>query len=241
MNKSIKRLIEEYMVSFNPSIIGNNIPKSKINTQIVSDVVGVCPEDTNKLREVVLERVRQNPKKPYLLNIDTSKIKSMFELFNGNGTMVYGDNIFQEIEELDLSTWDTSNVTDMAGMFRMCSKLNKINISNFNTSNVTDMANMFDSCRNLTSLDLSNFNTSSVTNMHDMFFDCYNLQSLNISSFNTENVTQIYNMFYHCASLEDVDFSNFSLKSVTAKWNILAKVPRKIQNKFKRQTGLKKI
>ncbi len=241
MNKSIKRLIEEYIVSFNPSIIGNNIPKSKIDAQTVSDVIGVCPEDTNTLREVVLERVRQNPKKPYLLNIDTSKIKSMFELFNGNGNMIYGNNIFQEIEELDLSTWDTYNVTDMAGMFRMCTKLKKINISNFNTSNVTDMANMFDGCRNLTSLDLSNFNTSSVTNMHDMFFDCYNLQSLNISSFNTENVTQIYNMFYHCASLEDVDFSNFSLKSVTAKWNILAKVPRKIQNKFKRQTGLKKI
>ena len=241
MNKSIKRLIEEYIVSFNPAIIANNTPKSKIDTQTVSNVVGVCPEDTNTLREVVLERVRQNPKKPYLLNIDTSKIKSMFELFNGNGNMIYGNNIFQEIEELDLSTWDTSNVTDMAGMFRMCSKLNKINISNFNTSNVTDMSSMFDGCRNLTSLDLSNFNTEKVTNMHDMFFDCYNLQSLNISSFNTENVTQIYNMFYHCASLEDVDFSNFSLKSVTAKWNILAKVSRKIQNKFKRQTGLKKL
>ena len=241
MNKSIKRLIEEYIVSFNPSIIGNNIPKSKIDTQTVSNVVGICPEDLNALREVVLERVKQNPKKPYLLNIDTSKITSMYQLFNGNGTMIYGDNIFQEIEELDLSTWDTSNVTDMGGMFRMCTKLNKINISNFNTSNVTNMANMFDFCRNLTSLDLSNFNTEKVTNMHDMFFDCYNLQSLNISSFNTENVTQIYNMFYHCASLEDVDFSNFSLKSVTAKWNILAKVPRKIQNKFKRQTGLKKL
>lgn len=240
MNKNIKYLIEDY-IAFNPSIIGNNIPKSKINTQTVSDIVGVCPEDTNTLREVVLERVRQNPKKPYLLNIDTSKIKSMFELFNGIGNMIYGNNIFQEIEELDLSTWDTSNVTDMAGMFRMCSKLNKINISNFNTSNVTNMANMFDGCRNLTSLDLSNFNTEKVTNMHDMFFDCYNLQSLNISSFNTENVTQIYNMFYHCASLEDVDFSNFSLKSVTVKWNILTKVPRKIQNKFKRQTGLKKL
>ena len=241
MNKNIKKLIEEYIVSFNPAIIANNTPKSKIDTQIVSNVVGVCPENLNALREVVLERVRQNPKKPYLLNIDTSKITSMYQLFNGNGIMIYGDNIFQEIEELDLSTWDTSNVTDMGGMFRMCSKLKKINISNFNTSNVINMANMFAFCTSLTSLDLSNFNTEKVTVMHDMFFECYNLQSLNISSFNTENVTQIYNMFYHCASLEDVDFSNFSLKSVTVKWNILTKVPRKIQNKFKRQTGLKKL
>ena len=76
MNKNIKYLIEDY-IAFNPAIIVNNTPKSKIDTQTVSNVVGVCPEDTNTLREVVLERVRQNPKKPYLLNIDTSKIKSM--------------------------------------------------------------------------------------------------------------------------------------------------------------------
>lgn len=241
MNKDIKKLIEEYIVSFNPSIIANNTPKSKINTQTVSDIVGVCPEDLNALREVVLERVRQNSKKPYLLNIDTSKITSMYQLFNGNGTMVYGDNIFQEIEELDLSTWDTSNVTDMGGMFRMCTKLNKINISNFNTSNVTNMANMFNFCRSLKSLNLSNFNTENVIDMSNMFSECFNLQSLNISSFNTENVKNIYSMFFYCESLVDVDFSNFSLKSATAKWQILQKVPRKTQNKFKRQTGLKKV
>lgn len=241
MNKSIKKLIEEYIVSFNPAILANNTPKSKIDTQTITDIVGEYPDDLKQLREIVLDRVKQNPKKPNLLNIDTSKITSMFELFNGSKTNIYGNAILQQIEELDLSTWDTSNVTDMSGMFNMCINLKKLNISNFNTENVQNMGLMFSGCRSLISLDLSNFNTINVTNMAQMFSNCYNLKSLNISSFNTENVTQLCCMFYNCESLIDVDFSNISLKSVKAKWDILKKCPRKTQNKFKRQTGLKKV
>ena len=34
----------------------------------------------------------------------------------------------------------------MAGMFYGCSSLNELNLSNFNTNNVTDMSYMFDGC-----------------------------------------------------------------------------------------------
>ena len=240
MNKYIKQLIEDYTYAFNPGVISNQ-RSSRIDREIVSDIVGEYPEDLNELREIVLKRVMENPKKPYLLNIDTSRITSMFELFNGNKLQVYGNEIFKEIEELDLSTWDTSNVTDMGGMFNMCTNLKKLNISNFDTSEVTSMKRMFDNCRNLVSLDLSNFDTTNVTNMADMFFSCNKLQSLNISSFNTEKVTQMYSMFQECNSLVDVDFSNLSLKSVKAKFNIMTNCPRKTQNKFKRQLGLSKL
>ena len=36
-----------------------------------------------------------------------------------------------ELEYLDLSNFDTSNVTDMGWMFNQCNKLKELNISNF--------------------------------------------------------------------------------------------------------------
>ena len=57
-------------------------------------------------------------------------------------------------------------------MFYKCSNITKINLSNFDTSQVTNMYSMFDGCLSLTSLDLSNFDTSQVINMRSMFYDC---------------------------------------------------------------------
>ena len=47
-----------------------------------------------------------------------------------------------------------------------------------NTSNVTDMGGMFYGCRGLISLDLSNFDTSNVTRMYSMFSDCNSLKEI---------------------------------------------------------------
>ena len=57
-------------------------------------------------------------------------------------------------------------------MFIGCSSLTTINISNFNTNNVTDMSHMFNGCSSLKELNLSNFNTNNVTNMGYMFSGC---------------------------------------------------------------------
>ena len=92
-------------------------------------------------------------------------------------------------------------------MFSGCSKLTSLDLSNFNTSNVTDMGNMFSGCSGLTSLDLSNFNTSNVTDMRYMFEYCSGLTSLDLSSFNTSNVTDMKYMFYGCSALETLDYS----------------------------------
>ena len=50
-------------------------------------------------------------------------------------------------------------------MFLGCSSLTSINLSNFNTNNVTNMYGMFYGCRSLTTINLSNFNTNNVTNI----------------------------------------------------------------------------
>ena len=44
-------------------------------------------------------------------------------------------------------------------MFVWCDKLKNINLSNFNTQNVTDMKSMFSECESLKNIDISNFNT----------------------------------------------------------------------------------
>ncbi len=51
------------------------------------------------------------------------------------------------LKELNLSSFNTNNVTDMACMFRRCSSLKKLNISNFNINAKTTLIySMFDGC-----------------------------------------------------------------------------------------------
>ena len=80
-------------------------------------------------------------------------------------------------------------------MFDSNYNLNKLFIDNFDTSQVTNMAGMFNQCYNLTSLDLKNFNTSRVWSMNFMFNRCYKLKELNLVSFNTEKCNNFLDMF----------------------------------------------
>ena len=105
------------------------------------------------------------------------------------------------LTSLDVSNFDTQNVTNMYSMFGVCGNLTSLDVSNFDTQNVTNMCGMFGDCGNLTSIDVSNFDTQSVTNMDFMFFQCYSLTSLDLSNFDTQNVTNMYGMFYGCVNL----------------------------------------
>ena len=96
---------------------------------------------------------------------------------------------------------DTSNVTNMAGMFS--DKYEFIAVPNFDTSNVTNMASMFSNCSNLTYI--PNYNTSAVTNMSGMFSDCSNLEI--VFGMNLNRTTNIENMFYNCSNLTDASYA----------------------------------
>jgi surface protein len=87
----------------------------------------------------------------------------------------------------------------MYGMFEGCSKLTSLDVSNFNTTNVTDMYGMFEGCSNLESLDVSKFNTANVTNMSSMFYGCSTLKTLYCNdSWSCDNSQ---GMFTACTSL----------------------------------------
>ena len=126
-----------------------------------------------------------------------------------------GPGFHSDLEDLNLSIFNTSNVTSMKKMFAYCSSLTSLDLSNFNTSNVTSMDDLFWQCESLTDLDLSGFTTSNVTDMSSMFYGCSSLTSLKLSNFNTSNVTDMRFMFYNCSSLTILDLSGFNTSNVT--------------------------
>ena len=144
------------------------------------------------------------PEKVYL-NTDSSK---MFSL-------EYGEQKIKNILELDLSNFDTSQVTNMFAMFSRMSSLTTLGLSSFDTSKVTNMQSMFFSMSNLTSLNLSSFDTSKVTGMIGMFFGVSSLTSLNLSSFDTSQVSGMSEMFRDMLKLTSLNLSNFDTSNVT--------------------------
>ena len=87
----------------------------------------------------------------------------------------------------------------MDNMFYDCSGLTSLDLSHFNTQNVTDMGGMFEGCSGLPSLDLSHFNTQNVTDMIEMFKGCSALTT--IKSNTAWQCPESYSMFADCWQL----------------------------------------
>ena len=162
--------------------------------------------------EMTLDAIASN-----ITSMPTSDNNAKYD-FTGSGSKSSG-NLLSYLATIDLSGWDTSNVTDMSNMFSYCSSLTSLDVSNFNTGKVTNMSNMFQDCSLLTSLDVSNFNTGKVTDMSRMFYNCSSLTNLDVSSFNTSKVNSYYSfsyMFSFCSSLKTLDLSNFDFSNTYA-------------------------
>ena len=139
-------------------------------------------------------------------------VKCVFcDITNVYGLFSYCKNLIK----VDLSSFNTSKITDMGWMFSECENLKSINLSNFDTSKVTNMTGMFARCSGLTSLDLSSFNTSNVTNMGSMFNSCKSLTSLNLNKFDLLKVKEVNEMFSQCSKLNYIDLSKNGLTNVT--------------------------
>ncbi len=141
-----------------------------------------------------------------LERLNTSNVTDMQYMFS-----------YSRIEVLDLSSFNTSKVTNMKGML-FCRA--DVDVSSFNTENVTDMSYMFGAAsygspNNIKKLDLRNFNTSNVTDMSRMFSGCVDIKEINVCSFDTHNVTNMEYMFNGCGKLRSLDISNFDTRKVT--------------------------
>ena len=134
-----------------------------------------------------------------------SSVTSLFLAFDNSG-----------LKQINVSNWDTSNVTNMSNTFSHCELLTSIDVSKWNTSKVTNMEGMFVDCNLLTSVDVSKWNTSKVTDMASMFSSCGTLRSIDVSKWNTSNVTDISGMFFGCGSLHSVDITGWDTSKVTS-------------------------
>lgn len=140
----------------------------------------------------------------------TDTVNTMAWMFSNSG-----------IEKIDLSKFNTKNVTDMSHLFNKCINLTTIEFGDkFTTENVTSFDNMFASCSNLTYLDLSNFKISNVTNMYDMFnqdLKLKNIYAQEWSKNHNSNLNSGY-MFNNCRSLPNFDINNNTKDITLAKW-----------------------
>ena len=163
-----------------------------------------------------------NSSEMFYSKYDEQKIKNILEIDLSNfdtSQVTNMNNMFDgmtNLTTLNLSNFNTSKVTNMRFMFFHASNLTSLNLSNFDTSRVTDMQYMFSYASNLTSLNLSNFDTSKVINMRYMFYGMSNLAILNLSSFDTSKVTDMEAMFANMSSLISLNLSNFDTSKVTS-------------------------
>ena len=123
----------------------------------------------------------------------------------------------EKIIKLDLSSFDSSQVTNMYYMFGRCYELKEINLSNIQTEKVTNMGYLFDKCKKLKNITLpDSFDTNNVENMEYMFHDCNSLEKIDFPpSFITKKVKSMECMFFKCYNLEKLDLKNFETKEVT--------------------------
>lgn len=112
--------------------------------------------------------------------------------------MFYGLTYLDSIEGLDRLY--TGNITDMSHMFANCDSLKSIDLSSFSTSQVTDMSYMFNGVSVVT-LDLTAFSASSLQHADGMFQNCKQLTTIKANADWTGSFSSS-DMFAGCAKLE---------------------------------------
>ena len=163
----------------------------------------------------------------YMFNKCSSIEKIDLSSFNSKNVtdMSYMFNECFLLKNINFTAFQTQNVTNMSKMFYNCRKLLGLNLTYFDTSNVKDMSYMFGNCKDLLFLDLSSFDTKKVTNMEGLFLFCQNLNFLDVSSFNTENVVNMKYMFSVIYNVRKLNLSNFNTEKVTNMSNMFKYSP----------------
>ena len=133
-----------------------------------------------------------------------------------NTTDIYG--MFMRCTDLtilDVSGWDTSKVENMGNVFLECYNLTILDVSGWDTSNAKIIGNLFFECTSLNYLDVSGWDTSKVEWMSGVFGACENLKKLSLRGWDTSNVTNMSSMFQECSSLQEIDIEDWNTSNVT--------------------------
>lgn len=185
------------VTSASPILIGNDGPMTKITYDSNFS-------DDYTTKNVFLDAVGLPSDVPYiptLFNFNTNVIENI-EIINSSHITEF-NNAFEHMKHLKTLIIDTSGATELQFMFSDCTIENPPYL---NTSNVTDVEGMFFKCANLKNIPLYDF--SSVTNMLGTFELCSNITS--IPSLDTHNVKNIEFCFDKCTKLKSIPLLDFS-------------------------------
>ena len=187
-------------------ICSNDLDSLTINYEFTKDLK--VYENYN-YKEFDKERKRINP---FWIANNKTKIKRIeFEI-------KFGSNVnslscaFLDFKKLEyVNIIDTSNITDMSGMFCRASSFNQP-IGNWDTSKVSDMSVMFCQASSFNQ-PIDNWDTSKVTNMSAMF---YGARTFNqpIGNWDTSKVTNMSGMFCKAKAFNQ-PIANWNTSKVT--------------------------
>lgn len=172
-------------------------PWHNYREQISSVIVVRKVTAVNSLERIFANMV--NVKLIDLTLLDTSNVNSM-------------RNMFRDCQSLTtiagIKNFNTAMVEDMGAMFKGTLSLKSLDLSSFNTTYVTQMYNMFEEC-NVEILDLSSFNTTNVRNLEEMFKRC-GAELIDIRNFDLSSANNVKNIFQNAKLKQIIIGSHWS-------------------------------
>lgn len=130
----------------------------------------------------------------------------------GGNDLYSADGLFMHIQakSLDLSQFNSSNLKSFEDFFHCTMLVGNLILDNFDTSNATNMKGMFSDAL-VYRIDMKNIITKNVTNMQRMFAGFIGILE-NMNCMDTHNVIGMNNMF-ELSKVVRLDVSSFSFKS----------------------------
>ena len=132
-----------------------------------------------------------------LRSFNSSNVLNMRRMFNNINVQTLDD----------LSSWNTSSVVDMSGVFSGDASLTTLEgLENWDTTNVTDMSLLLYNDKSLISIkELENWNTSNVTDFSYAFYNSPIISLSGLENWDTSKVTNMSYMFMNNESLKSLE------------------------------------
>lgn len=212
VNKSDAKNVDLTMISPKNKTSLNNLFYKNTNLTHIN----ASNWDTSKITSLVFTFASMpNLESVDFADWDVRNVTSFFGMFDESG----------KLNTIDVSKWDTSSAKDMGWMFSK-TNVTHLDVSNFDTSNVTSMYAMFIGNTSLIQLDISNFDTSNVLTLKSAFAYWLGVnKALNISGLNLTKCTSMGGTFTSSdfgiirsdgLRLPNIDMSNIGLNGATS-------------------------
>lgn len=191
----------------------------------------IIAKDIKDLQSIILNEIRIQGVNISLKHIDVSAITDMSYLFSAKD--------FKNVESIDISGWNVSNVKNVEGLFEELDELKEIigfgdlqfkNVERFDScfaschkleyiENIENLkiypsckslSFMFSCCNKLEELNLNNWNVSNIEWFSGMFMSNY-AKYIHVDKWDVSNGFSFSNMFYNCKNLVSLNLSGWNI------------------------------